>query len=614
MESITRLPEKKIGLFLEKDPKLVERLIALKFNEVLGFSSKVTGEFLSKVIERKFEKDIPGMISFLENLPDEKRVMIKSLDFSCEEDHDFTDDQVEQVIALCPDLTSFTLSLSRTTGRWLTQVSKESKLEELSLFYCTDLNEEFLIEFFTARAAHLRSVDLSYTNTTGEGLAYLPENNQLRELFLDRCYYLNERFLEGFFSLKANQLKKIVLDKTEITGEGLSYISEQNQLENLSLAHCTDLNENLLEIFFSKAAHLKIVNLSQTYTSLKGLSQIPVESQLRELVLSSCAFIKEHYLIEFFSLKASHLRKLNLASTKTTGEGLACIPEKNKLEEISLRACNKLDETFIRRFFPLKASHLRSVDLSYTNATGEGLSQLPENNQLRELFLSSCMLLRESCLLDFFSLKAPQLRKIDLSYTNITGKGFVTIPKENQLETLLLRSCEKLDEYFLGRLLASKAAYLKEIDLSFTNITGRGFVTIPKENQLETLLLRSCEKLDEYFLGRLLASKVAYLKEIDLSHTKIIGKGLVAIPKENQLETLLLSSCEKLNEYFLGRFFSSKAAYLKDVDLSFTNTTGAFLTHILPGNQLKYLELNGCQNLNRQFLARIKEQEVELAL
>jgi hypothetical protein len=60
--------------------------------------------------------------------------------------------------------------------------------------------------------------------------------------------------------------------------------------------------------------------------------------------------------------------------------------------------------------------------------------------------------------------------------------------------------CEELHEASLAAFF-SKAARLKEVDLSWTNTTGESFLKIPKINQLSKLCVSCCRELDFDFLG-----------------------------------------------------------------------------------------------------------------
>ncbi|PIS01841.1 MAG: hypothetical protein COT84_00505 [Chlamydiae bacterium CG10_big_fil_rev_8_21_14_0_10_35_9] len=662
MQSISNLQLGQRCTFVKQEPQLIEYLVNLEFNEVLDPYHKSKGEFLARIIESKFESGVSNAMNYLRSLSEENRKLIKSLGFRCLPDPnlDFTEEQVGEILSLCPNLKSLTLSGSSITGECLAVISEKNQLEKLCLVNCRNLNEGFLNDFFQ-KAAHLKELDLSKTNITGECLANILKENQLEKLCLERCKNLEEQFLAEFFQ-KAICLKEVNLSFSNTTGEGLAHIPHhQNQLEKLCLKYCENLQEGFLKIFFSKAAHLKEVDLSFSNTTGEGLAHIPHhQNQLEKLYLNSCekldeqffavalqkvvhlrdlklkqsfitgeclAFIseenqleelelysfrnlKEEFLTTFFS-KVFHLKKLDLSGTNITGECLAHLPERNQLESLDVGRCKNLNENFLKVFF-LKAAHLRKVEFygPNSNTTGEGLAHLPERNQLEILDLHYCRNLNENFLKAIF-LKAAHLREVNLCGSNTTGAGLAQIPEKNRLEILNLNVCDSLNENFL-KVFFLKAAYLRKVEFDSSNTTGEGLAQIPEKNRLENLDLKRCQSLDEVYLAQFFSLKAAHLRIVDLSQTNTTGEGLSRIPENNRLEHLVLEYCRSLAEAHLAQFFSLKAAHLRIVNLYGSNTTGEGLSHIPENNRLKIVLLEECETLNMRLLDRIPKKILKL--
>ncbi|MGD2170309.1 MAG: hypothetical protein PVI40_08730, partial [Chlamydiota bacterium] len=201
------LSKHEINLIFDHHSEVITSLINQQFHQSINPDSKFTKEFLSKVVESRFMKGAFHAIDYLQSLNEEQRDKIENLCFSCHR-FDFTDDEVAQIIILCPNLMSLTLNNSKITGA---------------------------------------------------GLAQIPGNNTLKKLVLKNCEHLNEASLEEFFS-KATHLQEITLYNLPITGRCLSNISEENQLKRLSLLNCNHLNDDSLTDVFSKATHLQEVN------------------------------------------------------------------------------------------------------------------------------------------------------------------------------------------------------------------------------------------------------------------------------------------------------------------------------------------------------------------
>ncbi|MGD2170301.1 MAG: hypothetical protein PVI40_08690 [Chlamydiota bacterium] len=496
MRSITMLPGEAILEIFQEHPRLIEKLVHHTFHQILDPNYEVSDSFLALVLEHKYGDNTAAKIAFLRSFSVEKRNAIRSLDFS---NDDITDAQVTEILTLCPNVRSLSLSSSKITGKFLTKISEQNQLEKLSLFLCENFNEDFLKEFLSQKAFHLKELGLDCINITGEALSHILVGNQLETLSLSNCQNLNESLLKGFLSMKAFHLKKLVLSSSNTTGEALSNILQDNQLEKLDLFNCRNLNESLLKDFLSmKAFHLKKLDLSSTETTGEGLLHITEGNHLETLFLYNCENLNENFLKRVFS-KASCLKELDLSSTNTTGEGLSCISVENLLEKLLLRDCRKLNEAFLKNFFP-KVPRLKELDLSSTNTTGEGLSLILKDNQLEKVHLTNCLSLGGIFLRDFFSLKASFLKELDLANTNTNGKSLPYLLKENQLERLNLNCCSFLNEDFLGEFLSLKAFSLKELRLSSTEITGKAFSHISDEHRLESLVLYNCKHLNKDFL------------------------------------------------------------------------------------------------------------------
>ncbi|MGD2169637.1 MAG: hypothetical protein PVI40_05310 [Chlamydiota bacterium] len=374
-------------LLITRKPELIDRLITLAYNEVLNPNSKFTGEFLSAIIECKFEIAPSEVVEYLHDLTEKQRAMVETLQFPYNFLHEFTDEQVAEIIKLCPNLKSLALTKSNITGECFAHIPDGCHLEKLCLPSCENLNEIFLAQLLS-KVAYLKILDLSYTKITGECLAQIPKRNYVERFDLSGCKNLNEIFLAQFLS-KAAKLKELDLCGVNITGKCLAYVPEENNLERLILQLCCELKEGLFKEFFRlKGAHLKELNLSNTKITGECLAHVPEKNCLKKLYLSSCKNLNERYFIRFFQ-RVAYLKEIDLSYTKIKGKCLSCIPEKNCLESLCLVWCQGLEEEFLIKFFQ-KAAHLKKVDLSYTNTTGESFFYIPKINQLSKLCVSCC--------------------------------------------------------------------------------------------------------------------------------------------------------------------------------------------------------------------------------
>ncbi|PIS00731.1 MAG: hypothetical protein COT84_05945 [Chlamydiae bacterium CG10_big_fil_rev_8_21_14_0_10_35_9] len=262
------------GKVTERDtsppPFHVDRLFSFpvvrRFHEKLDPNGKILGRYLTEVLQVKCEKDPEDMIAFLQSFSLDARETIQSLNFF---KSSITDEQVSQVLTLCPNIKVLNLGGTNITGEGFADLPANNKLENLSLNRCSHLDEGYLSAFFV-KAHNLTYLDCSYTDTTGEGLADLPENNKLQTLRLNWCNRLDEEHLSRFFA-KGNNLDTISISNTRITGRGLAHLPIDNQLKNLYLHSCGMLNLEHLTALFGKTNLLEVVYLNETNINLDQL-------------------------------------------------------------------------------------------------------------------------------------------------------------------------------------------------------------------------------------------------------------------------------------------------------------------------------------------------------
>uniref|UniRef100_A0A8C1HI16 Distal membrane-arm assembly complex protein 2 n=2 Tax=Cyprinus carpio TaxID=7962 RepID=A0A8C1HI16_CYPCA len=96
-------------------------------------------------------------------------------------------------------------------------------------------------------------------------------------------------------------------------------------------------------------------------------------------------------------------------------------------------------------------------------------------------------------------------------------------------------------------------AKIEEVDLSGTLINHNGLENLVKQNKLQTLSLRGCPEVDDWFLARLHVFGES-LVELDLSHcSRITVGGLAALQNLRKLERLDISGLPRLQNPGLVR-------------------------------------------------------------
>ena len=262
-----------------------------------------------------------------------------------------------------------------------------------------------------------------------------------------------------------------------------------------------------------------------TDVGLKSLAEI---QSLRFLELTGCKFT-EGGLAEIQKLK--ELRTLNLDSAGgVTDTGLQHLAGLSELRNLGLAGSPKVTAAGLWKLQALR--NLVELDLSQTNITNSGLQVLKQ---------------------------FPELRRLNLSGTEVTGAGLDTLADLRNLESLDLRH-DKIDGISLQQLRGHR--HLNELRMSVSDVTDDVLSTLREVGLLESLdtdwrdreigFDDERQSLDQNARGRRLnlnGSKVtdaglAELKSLtelvtlELNHSQVAGPGLKFLAGHWQLQTV----------------------------------------------------------------------------
>ena len=186
------------------------------------------------------------------------------------------DEDLKGLTRLCHEtLTSLEITGAAITGKGLSQEEVQFlKLKTLVLRGCKqvdDLGAYIMIKMTT----DLRSLNLSYTNITGEGLCLLANQfRRLRELNLSYCDKLTDQNACKIIVL-AKELRVLRLSRTKFSGDALS-ASSNTLLETVELRSCEHVsgkglcklmkispNIGILELLWTKISNLEMLSVSR---------------------------------------------------------------------------------------------------------------------------------------------------------------------------------------------------------------------------------------------------------------------------------------------------------------------------------------------------------------
>ena len=176
--------------------------------------------------------------------------------------------------------------------------------------------------------------------------------------------------------------------------------------------------------------------------------------------------------MQILHLCGSSLRSLDISETNITGENL--FEFKGTLpEDLNLYDYKQLTDKGLLQIFQLCGSTLRSLDIAGANITGENLSEYKGTLPcLENLAIASCKQLIDKGLLQILHLCGSTLISLNLGWTNITGENLSeykgTLPC---LEILKMSNCEQLKNKELLQILQLCGSTLRSLDILDTNIT-----------------------------------------------------------------------------------------------------------------------------------------------
>ena len=217
------------------------------------------------------------------------------------------------------------------------------------------------------------------------------------------------------------------------------------------------------------------------------------------------------------------LRKLDLSRTHITGETLS---EGDGvfltfMEELNISYCYKLTDTGLSSILNVCGKNLKKLDLSRTEITGENLTDVNGIYLvcLKELDLERCAKLTDVGLKQILQLCRRALKSLNISETQITGE---TLAEGNEdclscLEELNLEGCSKFTDTEFLRILQLCGKTLKSLNISCSNLTGEKLTeyngTLPC---IEHIDLENCPQFTDIGLIQLLQLPEKKLKSLEI--------------------------------------------------------------------------------------------------
>ena len=226
---------------------------------------------------------------------------------------------------------------------------------------------------------------------------------------------------------------------------------------------------------------------------------------------------------------------------------------------------------------------IRKLELSSSQITDAGLVHLKSLQQLQTLFLLS-QKITDAGLVHLKSLQ--QLQELILLSPEITDAGLVHLKSLQQLQELFLGSPQIMDA---GLVHFKSLQQLQKLSLVCSQITDAGLVHFKSLQQLQKLSL-SCPQITDAGLVHL--KSLQQLQELSLFSSEIMGAGLVHLKSLQQLQELSLGSSQITDA---GLVHLKSLQQLQTLSLFCPQITDAGLVHLKSLQQLQTLFLSNTQ-------------------
>jgi len=284
---------------------------------------------------------------------------------------------------------------------WLKLMRVNVSLDDVKIMQSIDLSKNERVDdagmFYLKNIKALKSINISGTKVTNEGLNQLMELGNLRNLYI-RDTAIND---DGVIQLKGlTQLKILDITDSKITDVGYKELKEA--LPDCKIIGYEHITKRFVITQEFKETHKWLVDRFGFEYTLWDLTTI------EELNLRGTDITDEE-LVHLKELKT--LRSLSLSGTKITDEGLAEIGE---------------------------LTHLEELYLTNTQVTDNGLEHLKKLEKLGLLFVGETKITDSG--LDHLTPALKNLDTVDLSHNSkITDVGLVRVRKFKKLDALNLR-------------------------------------------------------------------------------------------------------------------------------------------------------------------------------
>jgi len=346
---------------------------------------------------------------------------------------------------------------------------------------------------YLAHLTGLRVLDLDKTNVTGAGMKWVSGLQHLRRLILPDC--ISDAGLAHVARLSA--LTGLYFRENRVTNAGLKHLAGLQGLEELALGGGRITDDGLIHLApLTRLRYLLLQGKNLTDAGFVHLKNVP-------------------------SLRILHFGHL----PQTTDAGLAHLSALSNVQDLSFHWSENITDAGLE--YLAKLPHLRALDVGNAKITDEGLAHLKE---------------------------AKTLEWLDLPHEGISDRGLADLSELPRLRKLDICRVHYVDpnmdqDYYTdkGVAMLAKCRLLEELSVGSIGITDASMAAIAKLDNLRQLTLFGCTSVTDEGLKKLVSLK--NLERLAVTDADISISGLSCL---NELPNLRILNLKDVKQDHTG--------------------------------------------------------------
>ncbi|XP_019306809.1 dynein regulatory complex subunit 6 [Panthera pardus] len=433
----------------------------------------------------------------------------------------------------------------------------------------------------------------------------------LQELNVSDCPTLTDESMR-YISEGCPGVLYLNLSNTIITNRTMRLLPRHfHNLQNLSLAYCKKFTDKglrylnlgdgchkLIYLDLSGCTQISVQGFRNIANSCTGIMHLTINDMptltdncIKALVercpcITSIVFIGAPHISDcaFKALSTCNLRKIRFEGNKRITDACFKFIDKNypNISHIYMADCKRLTDSSLKSLSPLK--QLTVLNLANCIRIGDmGVKQFldgPVSIRIRELNLSNCIHLGDASIM-----------KLSECCPN--------------LNYLSLRNCEHLTDLAIEYVV--NIFSLVSVDLSGTNISNEGLMTLSRHKKLKELSLSECYKITDVGIQAFCKGSLI-LEHLDVSYCSQLSNEIIKALAIYcvSLTSLSIAGCPKITDSAM-EMLSAKCHYLHILDISgCVLLTDQMLEDLQIGcKQLRILKMQYCRLISMEAAKRM---------